>query len=147
MKVIFYKCTDDRKKVLKKYKTEITTKECDIKEPCTLLQPQLLVSYSKNLLEANYIYIEDFKRYYFIGNPTLETGGCLLFSCEADDLTNWQSYLKNKKFYIERQEQKNSSLIVDNLAPSFNDRIQTIKTLGSFGTEPTIYLNTTGGVQ
>lgn len=147
MKVIFYKCTDDRKKVLKKNKTEIITKECDIKEPCTLLQPQLLVSYSKVLLEANYIYIEDFKRYYFIENSTLETGGCLLFSCEADDLTNWQSYFKNKKFYIERQEQKNSSLIVDNLAPSFNDRIQTIKTLGSFGTEPTIYLNTTGGVQ
>ena len=147
MKVIFYNCTDDKKKVLKKNKKEIAIKECEIKEPCTILQPQILVSYSKNLVKANYIYIEDFDRYYFINNPKLYTGGCILFTCEADDLYNWQSYIKNKKFYIERQEQKNSSLIVDNLAPSFNDRIQTIKTLGSFGTEPTIYLNTTGGVQ
>lgn len=147
MKVVFYKCTDDKKKVIKKNKTEITTKECDIKEPCTILQPQLIVSYSKELLKANYIYIEDFNRYYFIENPTLETGGCLLFSCEADDLTNWQSYLKNKKFYIERQEKTYSSLIVDTDVPSFNDRIQVIKTLGTFGNTPTIYLNTTGGVQ
>lgn len=147
MKVIFYKCTDDKKKVIKKNKTEIATKECDIKEPCTLLQPQLLVTYSKELLKANYIYIEDFNRYYFINNPTLETGGCLLFSCEADDLTNWQSYLKSKKFYIERQENKFSSLIVDSQAPTFNNRILSIKTLGTFGTSPTIYLNTTGGVQ
>ena len=75
MKVIFYNCTDDKKKVVKKNKTQIAIKECDIKEPCTLLQPQLLVSYSKELLKANYIYIEDFNRYYFINNPTLETGG------------------------------------------------------------------------
>ena len=147
MKVIFYNCTDDIKKVVKKNKTEIVTKECDIKEPCTLLQPQLLVTYSKELLKANYIYIEDFNRYYFINNPTIETGGCLLFSCEADDLTNWQSYLKSKKFYIERQEKTFSSLIVDTDVPTFNDRIQVIKTLGSFGNDPTIYLNTTGGVQ
>ena len=147
MKVIFYKCTDDRKKVIKKNKTEITAKDCDIKEPCTLLQPQILVSYSKDLLKANYIYIEDFNRYYFINNPTLETGGCLLFSCEADDLYNWQSYIKNKKFYIERQEKTFSSLIVDNEVPTFNDRVQIIKTLGTFGNTPTIYLNTTGGVQ
>ena len=147
MKVIFYNCTDDKKKVIKKNKTEIAVKECDIKEPCTLLQPQLLVSYSKELVKANYIYIEDFNRYYFINNQKLDIGGCILFTCEADDLYNWQSYIKNKKFYIERQEKTFSSLIVDTQAPSFNDRIQTIKTLGTFGTEPTIYLNTTGGVQ
>ena len=55
--------------------------------------------------------------------------------------------LKNKKFYIERQEKTYSSLIVDTDVPTFNDRVQIIKTLGTFGNNPTIYLNTTGGVQ
>ena len=147
MTVTCYKNTDDSKKAIKKNLTKLSTKNCIFKDGFSIIEPHLLIEYTSELLKCNYLYIKELSRYYFVNNINLQNGNYMEFDCNADDIMNWQSYLKSKKFYIERQEKTFSSLIVDTQAPSFNDRIQTIKTLGTFGTEPTIYLNTTGGVQ
>lgn len=147
MTVSFFINKDDKKKVIKNDIELIAGKQCKLKDSFSIITPRIEVEYNDILLSANYLYIEELKRYYFVTKMWLENGRYMVFECSADDLMNWKKYLKNKKFYIERQQYQNSALIVDNLAPTFNDRVLKVQTLGTFGTTPTIYLNTTGGVQ
>ena len=111
MTVTFYKNTDDSKKAIKKNLTKLSTKNCIFKDGFSIIEPHLLIEYTSELLKCNYLYIKELTRYYFVTNINLQNGRYMEFDCNAHDLMNWQSYIKNKKFYIERQVKTFSSLI------------------------------------
>lgn len=108
--MILYNMTADRKRINKPEDGALTSKngvECRLKENTSILNPVILVSKSvldKNYAKANYAYIKEFGRYYFINNIVAVTGGLLEISMEVDVLKTYAYDLMRTKFEIARAE-------------------------------------------
>ena len=96
MTILFYKTTDDPKK-LDKAMTEIgggtTTLSADVNntgETITLLSPSFIVASVNLYFTATHIFVADMgNRWYFIDNITLLTGGKMEIRCSIDVLKTY----------------------------------------------------------
>lgn len=68
------------------------------------LSPALIVDYNAALLNANYIYIPAFNRYYFAAPPIIDVGKRMTFSCTVDVLSSVSDILDNIDATIVRSE-------------------------------------------
>ena len=107
MEIKFYSISDDRKKVDKKVDstTLIATVKGTLKSDCDILHPEIELEYNASIVSANYMYIQDFGRYYFLSPPTLSTQR-MFFKGEVDPLMSWNSSIKNLTCVISRQEKR-----------------------------------------
>lgn len=107
MNIVFYKISDDKRTVSKNVtnSTKITELTGTFKDDCDILNPIITVSYSASLLNANYCYISDFGRYYFLKPPTLSTNR-MIFDASIDVLMSHKTQLLNLECVIARQEDK-----------------------------------------
>lgn len=48
--------------------------QANVKEPCSLYKPTFILKYNADLVKCNYIYCEEFGRYYFINETSLQPG-------------------------------------------------------------------------
>ena len=85
--VIFY-TTGDNPNVMNKSLTQLASLDCDIKEPVNKERPEIYVS--GNLIGANYAYIADFGRYYFV-YPTGEHAITTRLQLESDPLMSFST--------------------------------------------------------
>ena len=65
--------------------------------------PVLKLSTDSNALTANYLYLVDFHRYYFINDIKVARGYLILY-CHVDVLTSFQEEIMNEKVILERSE-------------------------------------------
>lgn len=118
MNVTFYRNMSD-KKTLNKSISRIGSVECSVKEPCSLLTP-FITMYKADLSgwnRANYAYIAEFDRYYFMGQPTITTSGRLEIQLEVDPLMSNRAGILGISCIIERSETVYNKMIIDQLAP------------------------------
>ena len=85
--VIFY-TTGDNPNVMDKSLTQISSLDCDIKQPVNKERPEIYVT--GNLMGANYAYIADFGRYYFV-YPTGEHANTTRLQLESDPLMSFKA--------------------------------------------------------
>ena len=85
--VIFY-TTGANPNVMNKSLTQLASLDCDIKEPVNKERPEIYVS--GNLIGANYAYIADFGRYYFV-YPTGEHAITTRLQLESDPLMSFST--------------------------------------------------------
>ena len=72
MTVTFYKVTDDPRTVTKTLGTAVVTlSTVKTKDNCSITAPELELAYTANLTKCNYIYIQDWGRYYFVDKMTV----------------------------------------------------------------------------
>ena len=71
----------------------------------SLLHPTFILELD-NLPNYNYIYVPEFGRYYFIGEPINIGGNTWQVPCEEDYLSSWWNSVKENTAVIARQEQK-----------------------------------------
>lgn len=82
------------------------------------LSPALVVDYNASLLNANYIYIPAFNRYYFAAPPVIDVGKRMTFSCTVDVLSSVADILGNVDATIVRSESVGApTYIPDNKLP------------------------------
>lgn len=82
------------------------------------LSPALIVDYNAALLNANYIYIPAFNRYYFAAPPIIDVGKRMTFSCTVDVLSSVSDMLGNIDATIVRSESVGApTYIPDNKLP------------------------------
>lgn len=62
---------------------------CKPSEPCTMIEPRVILNYSSAYNALNYIYLSDFDAYYF-AEKTLLPGGELLLTCKLDPLMTFE---------------------------------------------------------
>lgn len=96
--VTLYKYTGDKYVLNKGYTSGNTSRltplandplTCALYEPFTLEEPALILTYNESYFrDCNYIYIDNFKRYYFVTARMSNAGGQMIFSCKSDVLTN-----------------------------------------------------------
>lgn len=103
MKITLYKNLSDNKDAIKDI-TIIKEANGTMKEDCSILDPVIIMKNFSELFTANYLFIEDFNRYYFINDITVLNNGYSSISCHHDILSNAMPYLQKLDAVIARQE-------------------------------------------
>lgn len=146
MKLIFYKSFSDNRVLNKNLQFP---KEMNIikKIDKSVFEPVIEVTKDNSLDNYNYVYIEDFDRYYFIVDIVDVGGNTYRITLKEDVLSSFKNSILNLKACVERQEYKRNTRIVDNelILQSNNNFI--CKTVGNpVIANYNIYLTTCGGV-
>lgn len=114
MKVQIYKTTSEKNKLNKQLEL---VKEINVKllNDTEILKPVIEVSHIpiKDLNSANYMYIPDLNRYYFIDNIELMTGNNVYISGSVDVLMSYMADILNIKGTVKRSESLKNGYIID----------------------------------
>lgn len=114
MKVQIYKTESEKNKLNKQLEL---VKEIDVKllNNTEILKPVIEVSHIpiKDLNSANYMYIPDLNRYYFIDNIELMTGNNVYISGSVDVLMSYMADILNLKGTVKRAESLKNGYILD----------------------------------
>lgn len=92
-------------------------------------------AYSENIsiFDVNYIYIEEFKRYYFVKDINIINSKLFILSCECDVLDSHKDELLVLDALIERNEFLYNNLLEDNMASYLYDKDITLYNLDTIG--------------
>ena len=136
MKVILYKSRADNRQLDKSSKlSKVKTLDVHLKDDTSIIEPTLvcsLLSHAK-LSVANYLYIPDFGRYYFINNIVEKTGRVFEIACHIDVLQTYKDDIKAITALILRQERVYHPYIEDGELLVRNDRYFEKKNIGIVG--------------
>ena len=119
MTINLYSTGDNPKKVTKTL-TAISTVQGRTTQPCNILHPELILSGDStvNAINANYAYVPDFGRYYFVKDHTTDTAARIILSCEVDSLMSWAAGIRASSQLVTRSESVGApTYIEDNLLP------------------------------
>ena len=122
MVIRLYNTTDDNRVVRKKLSGEIT-KECILKGAVNVVEP--IIELHGNIINSNYCYIPDFKRYYYIVDNTLHNNITTL-RLKSDVLMSSYNDIKNLSAIVRRNTNINNKYINDDkYITQQNTRVQT----------------------
>ena len=104
MNITLYKQTKDRDIIEKKLTeafnfTAYARKEFDIENPVIVVEIS-----AADITKYNYVYIEDFHRYYFINNHRALRTGLYELECEEDYLYTWKESVYSWTVELERAQ-------------------------------------------
>lgn len=123
MVIKFYKNTLEKNKVDKSNMVSSTAPvelEGTLKEATSLVAPSFLVHKNfKELINYNYVYIEDFKRYYYITDITSVTNELSRIELHVDVLMSFKDEIMENEAFIERNETLGSEEIYDSLRDTY----------------------------
>lgn len=125
--VQFFKCSDDNRVVSKNLTAFSNNQYTGVipKGEFNIMKPQLIIKVdSANIGElmgfANYMYIPELGRYYYIQSKTLLTGNRISLTGSIDVLMTYAAGIRNLNGTITRQENIGINDIVDSLLPLQN---------------------------
>lgn len=114
MNIILYKNRSDNR-VLRKSLTQVSTPlSCDIYGSESIITPRFILEYVG--VEANYCYVAELNRYYYIRDIVLAPGGQRILMCEVDVLMSNIDEILNLSCLVLRQENETlcNKYLVDN---------------------------------
>lgn len=82
--------------VLNKKITLVSELDFNLKSDNSIMQPILVL---KNYVKGNYCYIDELKRYYFINDVRLLTGGLYELQLDVDVLMTYKNAIINAEWY------------------------------------------------
>lgn len=104
-----------------------------VKNESEVVNPTIILSSDYEVISANYLYIEDLNRYYYINEKTLEHQRFIL-KCHVDVLMSFYDQLKPQRFIVERNGTHGNLYLEDTLLKCFaKTRFQTFPWLDSNG--------------
>lgn len=95
MNVSFYKSDDDPRKLGKSMQSVVTGISCSVFGNCSLITPTILLAYNPAIINANYMYINDFNRWYFIADTSVDAGKKLYVHGVIDVLQTYTNEIKS----------------------------------------------------
>lgn len=98
---LYYNKSD--KRYINKSLTLINDISIELKSDTSIINPTLILSYNSEVMQANYIYIPELDRYYYIDNIIASTQK-LIVECSVDVLMSWRSQIDNMDVIVERSE-------------------------------------------
>lgn len=149
MTIKFYKIKDDRRQLRKTLTNEtlVRTVTGQLKTDCSVMDPIIEVTFDALLVTCNYMYIQEFGRYYHVTN--IETGAQRIFvHAHVDVLQTYADEIEDLTCVIERQQDpgKCDLYLTDKAFKSENRHIVSVRKFsGSFSKANSSYVLTTGG--
>ena len=126
MTAILYNNISDSREINKNL-TELSTINITLYLDTNVVNPVFKI---KNFINnANYMYVPDLHRYYYINNYTL-SNQCVYLHCSVDVLTTYKTEILNSECLISRAENDYNDNIVDTLAPITENTVYTVKNFG-----------------
>lgn len=126
MTAILYNNVSDSREINKNL-TELSTINITLYLDTNVETPVFKV---KNYINnANYMYVPDLHRYYYINNYTL-SNQCVYLHCSVDVLETYKTEILNSECLISRAENDYNDNIVDTLAPITENTVYTVKNFG-----------------
>jgi len=144
MRVVFYLTTDD-KKVVHKRCTFVGSYDVELKQPCDILRPNLILrGIDINVNTINYVYCSTMMRFYYITKKTLLQHGLIELELEVDPLMSFQTNIENLYALIDRQEFNYQPYVEDDQFLTRTDRHIYQVDVGHFDTTQRFILNCAG---
>lgn len=148
MTFTFYKYTDDKRRVDKSnyLGTALATKtNCIFKDAEDKGTPQIETAYDSNIINANYVYIQELGSYYYLSEPTL-AGQRFIFTASKDLLFSEKDNILNLECIIARQENDYNAYLNDDRYPVLNkQQVNTLAFPSGFSNGEDILLIVNGG--
>lgn len=143
MTVNFYKNSSPLNYIHKNI-TATDNLECELKENCSITEPIIEVG-GTNALNANYMWIPLFSRYYYFIDITTTQYNTLIISAHVDVLMSFQSSLLGAQGIVQRNTNLPNYFLQDKWANELAfPRIQTKKFPLSLQSNPQYYLIASG---
>lgn len=119
-KIILYTCTCD-KRVVDKTTSLILYKNLNgsFRSDMDITSPTFNIECNE-LPHANYCFIQDLNRYYFIDDVRIIRKNVFEIKCKVDVLMTYSKYIINSTQYVSRQENEYNELLNDNMV-TFED--------------------------
>lgn len=145
MTITFYKCNDDYRTVNKKLETILSFNNIPNKQDMSVETPTFIMSYSDAYLsDVNYMFIEDFNRYYYT-KITAMTGGRIKVSGNVDVLMSFKNQFLSIPCIVARNENIWNGYLNDRFMLQLAyPRIQTKKFETTLISNPKYYLIASG---
>ena len=130
---------------LRKNLTPINQYDCQLKDGCSMEKPTIkLYDLSTNIYRANYMYINDFGRYYYIDDIITTPNWLEIIALKCDVAMSFAGAILNINTYIDRQEYEYNLYISDPQLPVRTERGISYLKIGELGNESNILLTVTG---
>ena len=110
MTLVLYK-TQDEKNKLNKNLSQIASLTGTLRSECSIINP--ILDIQADLIEGNYIYINEFKRYYFIDEIISLRNGYWEVHCSVDVLMSYKNNILQLKGILSRSSNKYNSYLQD----------------------------------
>lgn len=104
MNITLYNNTSEKNRLKKSLIKLSEYKDCSIITPMSIIDPVVMINDVSMNFNANYLYIPEFNRYYFIKNITSVNNGCWELSCHIDVLSTYAEQVKQLSAIFKRQE-------------------------------------------
>ena len=122
MYIYFYQVSDAPNVVNKTIGNAVyTVSDARFITDCDILSPTLIMTYSSTISTANYVYIPEFGRYYFITGMTVMSGKRVAVSCSVDVLYTYKSSIVSCRGTVLRAENPTNAMMHDNKYPLIAD--------------------------
>lgn len=117
MSMTLYVNSSDNRQIGKSLTDSYVLSNIEIKRPCEMLNPTIIIKNITNVTKYNYCYIGEFDRYYFIDEIEFLTGGRVSLKCSIDVLETYATEIKALNGILLRGEIGEPTEITDNLLP------------------------------
>ena len=126
------------------YSNAVIVGDMSIHNPTISLQ---LDSFT-DVINFNYIYIPELRRYYYVVDSTIREDGFVQLQCKVDVLKSFKNDILGSTQYIDRQQNKCTYQLPDGMYNIKSNRNLTIKNFGNVIIEPNanFLLQTSGKV-
>ena len=133
MRVILYNNKSDNNVVNKQIVRIKNMSNVIIKENSSIINPVFIIKnvINQKIIKSNYLFSDDFNRYYYINNIVAINGGMFELHCSVDVLYTYKNEIKRLTTLIDRQENVFNNYIVDNELPLRCERKLDVKKIGT----------------
>ena len=111
MQIEFYKNSSEKNKIGKSLSNKLTLSG-NLRDECSITSPSILVE-ATSLVDYNYCYIPEFKRYYFISDITSVRNNLWRVSLKCDVLESFKSDILNSSCIVKKQQNQSYSNNID----------------------------------
>lgn len=99
--ILYFNKSD--KRYLRKNIEEISTISVEFIEDSSIVNPRLKLTVDSKIFESNYIWLNDFHRYYYINN-IIVSNGYVYADCHVDVLMTYSKEIKEIECIVRRNE-------------------------------------------
>ena len=150
MTIKTYRFLGDPRKVDKSLTAVKTYSNAEIVGDMSIHTPTISLQLDSftDVINFNYIYITELRRYYYVEETTIREDGFVQIRCKVDVLKSFKNDILGSTQYIDRQQNKCTYQLPDGMYNIKSNRNLTIKNFGNVIIEPNanFLLQTSGKV-
>ena len=119
MRIILYQNTSPANMV-NKSPTQVGVLEGVLRAPTSIINPVISIEYA-NPVGFNYIYIQEFGRYYFVNGISIESDKLIVVSAHVDVLKTYATAIANFDAVVKRNENKFNLYLDDGIFKAYQN--------------------------